>query len=69
MSAFKFNYLNNEKALLRSETILMKGLPAAKRSSSSMAPMGTVKIDIYDMADNLLKIGRASCRERVFRAV
>jgi hypothetical protein len=32
----------------------MKGLPAAKRSSSSMAPMGTVKIDIYDMADNLL---------------
>ena len=54
MSAFKINYLNNEKVLLRSETILMKGLPAAKRSSSSMAPMGTVKIDIYDMADNLL---------------
>ena len=54
MSVFKINYLNNEKTLLCSETILMKGLPAAKRSSSSMAPMGTVKIEIYDIAENLL---------------
>ncbi len=53
MSVFKINYLNNEKALLRSETILMKGLPAAKRSSS-MAPAGTAKIEIYDIAENLL---------------
>ncbi|CAQ81940.1 hypothetical protein VSAL_p320_09 (plasmid) [Aliivibrio salmonicida LFI1238] len=51
MSVFKINYLNNEKTLLCSETILMKGLPAAKRSSSSM---GTVKIEIYDIAENLL---------------
>jgi hypothetical protein len=54
MSVFKINYLNNENTLLRSETILMVGLPAAKRSASSMAPMGAVKIEIYDIANELL---------------
>ncbi|AZL83565.1 hypothetical protein EIJ81_01540 (plasmid) [Aliivibrio salmonicida] len=34
-----------------SNSLPLKGLPAAKRSSSSM---GTVKIEIYDIAENLL---------------
>ncbi|WP_272872603.1 hypothetical protein [Aliivibrio fischeri] len=34
----------------------MKNLGAAKRSSSSMAPMSTERIEIYDVSDKWLAI-------------
>lgn len=56
MSAFKVKYFNSKKELLHCESIFMKNLGAAKRSSSSMAPMSTERIEIYDVSDKWLAI-------------
>ena len=54
MPAFKVKYLNSKKELLHCESIFMKNLGAAKRSSSSMAPMNTESIEIYDIGEKWL---------------
>ncbi|MUK76614.1 hypothetical protein GNP84_06800 [Aliivibrio fischeri] len=54
MPAFKVKYLNSKKELLHCESIFMKNLGAAKRSSSAMAPMNTESIEIYDIGEKWL---------------
>ncbi|MBB1313422.1 hypothetical protein H5091_07810 [Aliivibrio sp. SR45-2] len=54
MPAFKVKYLNSKKELLHCESIFMKNIGAAKRSSSSMAPMNTESIEIYDVGEKWL---------------
>ncbi|MFA0175328.1 hypothetical protein AB4472_09215 [Vibrio lentus] len=49
MAAYQIHYYDNEEALLKSETVFMKGIRAAKQSATMTAPEHTVRTIILDV--------------------
>ena len=54
MAAYKIRYYDNEETLLKSETVFMKGLKAAKQSATMTAPDSTVRTVILDISERAL---------------
>jgi nucleoid DNA-binding protein len=54
MAVYNIRYLDKEKKTIKSETVYMRSLPAAKTSATNQATESTFKIEISDVVDKLL---------------
>ncbi|WP_154724051.1 hypothetical protein [Vibrio cyclitrophicus] len=54
MAVFNVRYLDKERNTLKSETVYMRSLTAAKTSATGQATENTFKIEITDVVDKPL---------------
>ncbi len=54
MAVFNIRYLDKERNTLKSETVYMRSLTAAKTSATGQATENTFKIEITDVVDKPL---------------
>ena len=54
MAVFNIRYLDKERNTLKSETVYMRSLTAAKTSATGQATENTFKIEISDVVDKPL---------------
>ena len=60
MAVFNIRYLDIERNTLKSETVYMRSLAAAKASATTHATENTSKIEISDVVDNPLSFRYAT---------
>ena len=54
MAAFTIRHMDQNKKILREETVFMKGISAAKLSATALSPLETESIEIRDLTDNIV---------------